>query len=360
MKDCTGLNSSCSNTVGPDQGLNRDGTVPTTPTPGSCTESSGLGTDPDFSCKPFSLESNKGNDYIETLTNEALSIGGTTLNVFKLLGVHEQGQLVDCVGRGSALSNGDLPNFPASNAFDKFVSEWRSIQRGPGVGASAYIGYDFGSIKTNDNTRDAYGIDTSIYKRIATIAIKQSSNPNRRITRARIERSNDGIKWYGVEAITLPNDDCLNTIQFKDSVPARYWRIRALDFNGTDTNDVWGVAAFQLFHDYVGTDLYNIQDKVLLENRDRNYNQEAIPIKGYYDLTDNLIDVSGFGIELPSLAMYITVSFVGTVASLGRPPVIGDIIEIPAEAQFSGKMEKILKWVEITDIGWDTSGYTPG
>ncbi len=351
MTKCNGFNDSCKSTTGPDFGKPKKPSVPA----GCETEYI------DFRCKDFQLEKDdKSDKFIDDLVNESLNIAGATLNIFKLLGVHEQGKLVDVTGKGEAVSNGDLPNFPAENAFDVFISEWRSIQRGTGVLASAFIGYDFGDIKTNDDSRRAYGIDTSIYKLVATIAIKQSSQAVRRVTRARVERSDDGIKWYGVQVIPLPDDDCLNTIQFKSSVPSRFWRLRPLDFNGSDTNDIWAVVAFQMFHNYIATDEYNIQDMVLLENRDRDYNDESIPIKAYYDLQDSLSELSVFGLEVPSLTLYMDVSFSASVAALGRPLVIGDIMEVPSEAQFSAKMEKVLKWMEVTDVSWSTTGYTPG
>lgn len=366
MNDYKKVSDSCNGTVGPDYNLNPDGTVNTTVSgtqacPTIQNDSRRLpDQSDDLRCRPFQLENGKSNQYVDRLVNEALNIGGATLNIYKLLGVHEQGKLVDCTGRGEPISNGDLPNFPASNAFDKYVTEWRSIQRGAGVLASTYIGYDFGNIKTNNDAQRAYGINTSIYKHVATIAIKQSTQQVRRVTRARIERSDDGIKWYGVNIVLFPDDDCLNIIQFKHSVPSRYWRIRPMDFNGVDTNDVWAVPAIQMFHNYTGTDEYNIQDKVLLENRDRDYSTDVIPLKGYYDLTDNLSELTALGLEVPSMTIYVTVSFSACVAVLGRPLVVGDIMEIPSEAQYSAEMKRILKWMEVTDVSWATEGYTPG
>lgn len=357
---------SCKGVVGPDYNLNPDGTIKTDSSGSqACVPTiDGKGfkakQDDDFRCRPFQLDNGNANQYVDRVVNEALNIGGATLNIFKLLGVHEQGKLVDCTGRGEAISNGDLPNFPSANAFDKYITEWRSVQRGTGVTASTYIGYDFGDIKTNDNSRRAYGVDTSIYKHIATITIKQAAQQTRRVTRARIERSDDGIKWYGVSVVLFPDDDCLNIVQFKQSVPSRYWRIRPLDFNGTATDDVWAIPAIQMFHNYIGTDEYNIQDMVLLENRDRDYATDATVIKGYYDLTDNLSELTALGLEVPSMTIYISVSFTACVAALGRPLVVGDIMEIPSEAQYSAEMKKILKWMEVTDVSWATEGYTPG
>jgi hypothetical protein len=311
-------------------------------------------------CAPFQLDKNRDTAFIDGVVNENLNIGGATFNVYKLLGVHEQGKLIDCTGLGTTLTNGDLPSFPASQAFDKFITEWRSIQHGEGVLLSSYLGYDFGSIKTNDKSRDAYGINTSIFKHITALAIKQSDIPTRRVLRARIERSDDGKKWYGVAIVNFPDDNCLNTTLFKSSVPSRYWRIRPLDFSGVNNKDVWGVQALQLFHNYEATNEENIQDKVLLENRDRDYNTESLPLKGTYDLLDITSELTRFGIELPSLSLYMQVTLQSCVNVLGRPLIIGDIIEIPSEAQFSAEMRKVERWVEITDVAWSTEGYTPG
>lgn len=360
---CTVTTSNtCTGTVGPDYKL--DEIVNTSNNQSCVPTADGKSFVPvqknDMRCRPFQLGNGRANQFVDRVVNEALNIAGATLNVYKLLGVHEQGQLVDCTGNGNPISNGDLPNFPSTNAFNKYISEWRSIQIGTAVTASAYIGYDFGNIKTIDATRRAYGIDTSIYKHVATIVIKQSAQESRRVTKARIERSDDGIKWYGVSVVLFPDDACLNTIQFNHSVPSRYWRIRPIDFNGAITNDVWAVSAIQMFHNFVATDEYNIQDKVLLENRDRDYATDEIVMKGYYDLTDNLSELSVFGLEVPSMMIYISVSFSACVAALGRPIVVGDIVEIPSEAQYSAEMKRILKWMEITDVSWATEGYTPG
>jgi len=362
MKDCNGLTESCTGTAGPifDNPSDKN----TSP----CAQS--LIADRDISANSikcdggFNLQNNGSNDFVEGVVEESLNIGGADLNVYKLLGVHEQGQLVDCTGRGKAISNGDTLNFPSSNAFDKFITEWRSIQEGDGVIPSAFIGYDFGNINTksgynSNESRPVYGIETNIFKEIGSIAIKQSSDSNRRVTVARIERSNDGKKWFGVSVVNFPDDDCLNTILFKSSVPSRFWRIRPLNFNGANTNDPWSVVALQLFK-YIATDIDNIQDKVLLENRDRDYADDEITVKGYYDLVDNLSELSAFGIEIPTLSLYITVSFSSCVRLLGRPLVIGDILEIPSEAQYSSTLKKILKWMEVTDVSWSPEGYTPG
>ncbi len=352
----------CTGTSGPNFGLDPEGNVPGAGT-GVCPPVDPRLADPnDLTCNEYQLtitdenDSTNIGDYVE----EALNIAGANLNYFKLLGVHEQGKLLDLTGRGSAISGGAQPSNPAAHAFDKFITDWRSTQRGQTrIAESSYIGYDFGEVKTSDGNRRAYGKrNANVRKHIASIAIKQSSDANRRVTRARIERSQDGAKWFGVQIVLFPDDDCLNTVLFAASVPSRFWRVRPIDFSGGDT-DVWSVQAIQMF-DFEATDIDNIQDKILMENRDRDY-AESVLMKGYYDLLDTQTPISRFTIDFnEEQTFFITVSFSSAVAILGRPPVIGDIVEMPSEAQFSAKLNKVLKYVEITDVGWSTEGYTPG
>lgn len=311
----------------------------------------------DASCSPFQLTRNNDSCFVDSVVQESLNIGGADIHVFKLLGVHEQGQLVDLIGNGTPISGGNASNFPASQAFDTFVTQWRTSQTGSNVTLTSYIGYDFGEIKLETN-RQRYGIDTSVRHNIATIKIAQGPNSENRITKARVERSSDGITWYGASIITLPDDDNLNTIKFKHTVSSRYWRLRPIDFNGS-VNDRWVVQALQLM-DYDETSIDDIQDDIFLENRDREYALESITIKGTYDLIDIQTELSRFGIELPNQQYYIHVSFNASVASVGRPIVIGDIFEIPSETQYSATMEPIKKYLEVTDVGWSTDGYTPG
>ena len=311
----------------------------------------------DKSCTPFQLTQNGDSCFVDSVVEESLGIGGADVHVFKLLGVHEQGQLVDLVGNGTPISGGDASNFPASNAFDAFVTQWRSSQTGSNVALTSYIGYDFGEIKL-DNDRLRYGIETSIKHNIATIKIKQGANTENRVTRARIERSSDGINWYGVSIITLPDDDSLNTIHFKHSVPSRYWRLRPIDFNGS-VSDHWVIQAFQMM-DHDETSIDDIQDDIFLENRDRDYASESTTIKATYDLIDIQTELTRFGIELPNQQYYMHISFNAAVRALGRPVVIGDIFELPSETQYSATMQPIKKYLEVTDVGWSTEGYTPG
>ena len=324
---------------------------------GSCIKTpSGLLCPAVENCSPFDLSESPEtciiNDYIE----ESIDIGGAPLNVFRLLGVHEQGSLQDLIGAGTSFSNGYLPNYSSANAFDKYITEFRSLQTGSDVVKSAFLGYDFGPIKL-ENGRNRYGIETAIKHDVTRINFKQGCNSKNRVTKIRVERSNDGEKWFGVTIQNIQDCDGLVTLDFNKSVPSRFWRIKPLEFNGSD-DDYWSVQALQ-FIDYEATKINNIEDRILLENRNRDYDENAINMKCSYQPIDTIGNVTQFGFMSGANKWVIEVSFTASVKALGRPFVIGDIIELPAETQYSPNLTPIKKYLEIEDVGWSVNGYTP-
>ena len=347
------------NTAG-DCALNADGTPVTTPSAsnnGACIETpNGLICPQNETCSPWQLTQTSDTCQIDDYIDEQLNIAGADLNVYKLLGIHEQGKLLDLASNGNAISAGYLSNFPASNAFDKFITEWRSSQTGAKVLSSAYIGYDFGPFKLN-NGRDRYGIETAVKHDIAMIRIKQGCDAQNRATKVRVERSDDGVKWYGAAILNVPDCDGLVSLQFKKTVPSRFWRIRPLAFNG-GVDDYWTVQALQLIN-YEATALGNIQDRILLENRDRDYLETPITMKCYYTPLDVQANSSKFG-WFQNDVYTIQVSFGQAVSMLGRPFVVGDIVQLPSDNQYSPlTMQPVLKYLEVTDVAWNATSYTP-
>ncbi|MDF2434465.1 MAG: hypothetical protein JWP44_4096 [Mucilaginibacter sp.] len=310
-------------------------------------------------CAPWELTKETDDScFISAISQELLNISGADINVYRLLGIHEQGKLLDVTGNGMGISNGDMPNYPANNAFDKFITEWRSRQLGSDIVRSSYIGYDFGQIKL-PNGRDRYGIETFVKSDVATIKLKQGCNPQNRVTKIRVERSSDGVKWYGVKMLDVPDCDGMVTLNFAKTVPSRFWRIRPVTFNGSST-DWWSVQALQLM-DYEVTAVDNIQDRVFLENRDRDYDTSTVKIKGSYTPLELQSFQSRFGnsqIFGGGETYSIEINFSQVVALLGRPLVIGDIIQLPSETQYSPSLKPILKYLEVTNIAWSVNGYT--
>lgn len=307
-------------------------------------------------CSPWDLTLGPEACLISNLVSESIEISGAPINVYKLLGVHEQGSLQDLTGAGTAISSGDMPNFSAQNAFDKFNTEWRSIHTGPDVLKHAFIGYDFGPIKLN-NGRNRYGIETAIKHDIAMFKIKQGCDAINRVTKVRLERSADGEKWYGVSILQLPDCDGIVNISFNRSVPSRFWRIRPIQFNGGN-HDFWAIKAFQLI-DYEATHVSNIQDRIFMENRDRDYKKTPDKIKGIYTPIDVIGNQTTFGWFQQDDKYVIEFSFTKTIQVLGRPFIVGDIIEIPSEIRYRPDLSASLKYLEIENVDWSATSYTP-
>lgn len=307
-------------------------------------------------CSPWDLSQSNEACIISDYINESLNIAGAPLNVHKLLGVHEQGSLTDLTGYGASLASSYLGNFPPKNAFTKFDTEWRSAETGADVLSRAYIGYDFGPIRL-DNGRVRYGLETYVKRNITSIRIMQGCNSINRVTKVRVERSVDGEKWFGVAMVDVSDCDGWFTIDLPASVPSRYWRIRPVKFNG-GVDDWWSVRALQLI-DYEKTAISNIQDKFWLENRDRDYQVDPVSMKGSYTPNDVQSMSGKWGFMFDADAYYIEVNFRDTISKLGRPFVIGDIIQLPSETQYTPAMVPVLKYLEVTDVNWSTNGYTP-
>jgi hypothetical protein len=300
--------------------------------------------------------------FIEALGAEALSIAAGPINIFPLLGVHNQGDTIDVTGEGYEISGGTLAGFNAADAFNANVGSWKSSQQGINVITDpAYIGYDFGTEKTRmpnpDVTIDRYNPPAPIKKQIRTLKIKQSDEATSRAAQIRVEVSNDGINWLRADVINLINTNDLVTYSVKQSSLYRMWRLIPTMFNGITANASWEITEIQMLEDNQ-LSLTDIQDSVLMENRDRAYSQTSVCMKAQYDLMDVQTELSRFGIDLPQQYIF-TVSFAMMVKALGRPIIIGDIVEVPGEIQYDTQLNPVRKWLEVTDTSWSTEGYTP-
>lgn len=380
------------------------------------------------------------NTYQESLAAEALEISGAPVNVFKLLGVHEQGKLIDLTGAGQAIGSSGTP----ADAFDALAADWQSAETGAQVLTSpAWIGYDFGVRKTSyGQDENAPGVGDA--QHITSFTIDQPGPV--RVRQVRVERSNGGyevdpakvlftgtgngavvqfdagvaakpgafmlvassatqftvaftsaagtsivgvatvgqrfnsleasftitagsipfavgdmfsvpveLSWYRVDIVNLPNLPTA-TVSIKQSAPARYWRLVPTVFTGT--TEPWIVSKLQLF-DFQATNLDNIQDTLWMENRDRDYAKASIQLKAAYQPFDGMSDLSKFGFQIAEVYTF-TVSFAKMILMLGRPLVVGDIIELPSEMQYDHNMRPVRKFLEINDVGWSSEGFTTG
>lgn len=384
--------------------------------------------------------------YAEKVAAEALEIAGVAVNVFKLLGVHEQGKLIDLTGTGYPISSGTAAGSNIGSAFDTSIgTSWRSSLLGPTVVSEpAYLGYYFG-IKKTPTGASRYGAPQFVVQNISTIMIQQSANPLRRATRIRLDWA-DGklhptthhylgtgngelsdiesgywgtpgtitliatsptqfsvthsgigplgtattssrfnhmavsfslsagstpfvvgdmfmfeteLHWHRAGIQNVPDTANMESIAFQSSVPAPYWRIVPVLFNGSaDPTQPWEIDELQMM-DYQQTNIDNVQDFFFQENRDRDYANCSLQLRAQYTPFDSLGDLGKFGMSV--LDQYVfTVSFARMVEILGRPILIGDILEVPAEMQWDHNMKPVKKFLEVGDAGWSSEGYTPG
>ncbi|MBT9138136.1 MAG: hypothetical protein DDT31_00686 [Syntrophomonadaceae bacterium] len=384
------------------------------------------------------------NQFQESLAAENLNISGSPLNIFKLLGVHEQGRLIDLIGHGEPISS----SANAANAFDALAAEWASDETGIAVTRTpSYIGYDFG-VRLTSYGQDENAPGIADAQHITSIRITQGPDPETRVRQIRIERSNGDYKieptqvifsgagngalgkfyagvaskpgmfmvsaineiqflitfinsagsqilgvanvgaqfnsllgsftisagtvpfavgdlftapvslaWYRVDVVNIP-DVPTALIALKQSSSARYWRIVPLVFAGAMTDKPWVISKLEMF-DFQSTRLDNIQDTLYMENRDRDYANASIQLKVAYQPFDGMNDMSKFGFQIADVYTFTT-SFATMVTALGRPIVVGDVIELPPEMQYDHNLRPVRKFLEVNDVAWSAEGYTTG
>lgn len=73
----------------------------------------------------------------------------------------------------------------------------------------------------------------------------------------------------------------------------------------------------------------NIQDLLFLENRDRKYEPDVYTHRAVYNVQDIDFDLSQFGLFLSNDILFMTVHIRSIVKTIGRKPIVGDVIELP-------------------------------
>lgn len=298
-------------------------------------------------------------EYMANLMAEALNIASGPVNVFPLLGVHSQGSSLD-MALGYPLSSGTPSGYTVASAFNSDDSSWRSVQQGTDVmNVPAYIGYNFGTKKaptTANPDRERYFPSALVRKKISSIRIKQGIDARNRATQVKVEASDDGIEWHRVDIINLPNTEQVVTVGIHSTAAYNNWRLVPTLFNGVASSFQWEVVDLR-FLEASQMSLETIEDYTLLENRDRSYSRTSMLLKCSYDLLDVQTELAKFGISLPQTYIF-TCSFAAMVQTLGRPVIVGDIVELPGEVQYDHKLRPVRKWLEVTDCSWSTEGYT--
>ena len=106
----------------------------------------------------------------------------------------------------------------------------------------------------------------------------------------------------------------------------------------------------------------NIQDLLFLENRDRKYDPDIYSMRGIYNVQDNDFNLSQFGMFLDNDTLFLTVHINGSVKTLGRKFMPGDVIELPhmkdeyAANDFSVALKR---FYVIEDVNRASEGFSP-
>jgi hypothetical protein len=80
---------------------------------------------------------------------------------------------------------------------------------------------------------------------------------------------------------------------------------------------------------YDTVDVLNIQDLLLLENRDRIYDPDVYVMRGVYNTQDVDFDLTQFGLFLNNDTIFMTFHYNTMIDTFGRKLMNGDVIEIP-------------------------------
>lgn len=100
---------------------------------------------------------------------------------------------------------------------------------------------------------------------------------------------------------------------------------------------------------------------LLLENRDRTYEPDIYQIRGVYNVQSVDFNLSQFALFLDNDTVYMTVHINDTVKTIGRKPMIGDVIELPHlrdEFAFNDLDISLPRYYVINDVGRASEGFS--
>ncbi len=103
-----------------------------------------------------------------------------------------------------------------------------------------------------------------------------------------------------------------------------------------------------------------VQDPILNENRDREYDFDEIPIvRAVYTVSQNELEYARFGLALANDIITIELHTESMERELERRLIPGDVIELPhlREVGIDGRVAN--KWYEVSSIVWSPTGYDP-
>lgn len=106
----------------------------------------------------------------------------------------------------------------------------------------------------------------------------------------------------------------------------------------------------------------NIQDLLLLENRDRTYDQDIYTMRGVYNQQDVDFDLTQFGLFLNNDTLFITFHYNDMIDTFGRKLMNGDVLEVPNLKDYnplnSAIPQAMPKYYVIQDAAFASEGFS--
>jgi hypothetical protein len=153
-----------------------------------------------------------------------------------------------------------------------------------------------------------------------------------------------------------------NNFKFIDRQISRMFQAGGTDvyvhkFLGT-SNNIAGSADQPVYTEDSPT---NIQDLLLLENRDRKYDKEIYRIRGYYNVQNIDFNLSQFGLFIDNDTLYMTVHINDFINYVGRKPLSGDVLELPHlkdDFALNDFDVSLPRYYVIEDVGRASEGFS--
>jgi len=106
----------------------------------------------------------------------------------------------------------------------------------------------------------------------------------------------------------------------------------------------------------------NIQDLLLLENRDRVYDDDIYVMRGVYNAQDIDFDLSQFGLFLNNDTLFITFHYNDMIDTFGRKLMSGDVIEVPNLRDYNplnkDLSRSLPKYYVVQDAAYASEGFS--
>jgi hypothetical protein len=106
----------------------------------------------------------------------------------------------------------------------------------------------------------------------------------------------------------------------------------------------------------------HIQDLLLLENRDRRYDNDIYVMRGVFNTSDVDFDLTQFGLFLNNDTLFITFHFNDMLDTFGRKLMTGDVLEIPSLLDYyplnANIAQPLPKYYVIQDAAYASEGFS--